>query len=94
MEELMEKIEKLEEALNACEVVEKLQEKNSEIMKDKELLETIKKYQETQDESLREKIIHHPTFREYKHRETNCNFLILEMNQKLKNSFNKDKGCI
>lgn len=90
----MEKVEELQKALNACEVVEKLQEKNSEIMKDKELLEKIKQYQKSQKESLREEIIQHPTFREYKHREADCNFLILEMNQRLKKSFNEDKGCL
>ena len=90
MEELIEKIENLKEALDHTEQVKDYQAKKKEIMKEKELLEDIQKYQETQDETLKERIINHPLFREYKHSETECNMLILEINQKLKAI--KDKG--
>lgn len=94
MEELIEKIENLKEALNATETIQKLKAKTEEIMEDKELLEDIKKYQETSAEEIKKRIIENPLFCEYKHEETECNFLILEINQRLKKSLNKDKGCL
>ncbi len=93
MEELIEKVEKLKEALDNTEQIQDLKIKNKEIMKEKELLENIKKYNETQDEKIKEKIINHPLFREYKHSETECNILILEINQRLKKIIGKEKGC-
>jgi len=93
MEELIEKVNELKLELDNTKEIKELKSINNEIMKDKELLEDIKKYNETQDESIKERIINHKLFREYKHRENEVNFLILEINKKLKEINNKSGGC-
>ena len=93
MNELIDKVEQLKNTLDATKEIQELKSINEEIMKDKELLEDIKKYNETQDEKLKEKIINHKLFREYRHKETECNILILEINSKLKELKDKGKCC-
>lgn len=90
----MNKMDNLIQAIDSTEEIKELKRLNEEIMKDEELLENIKKYNETQDNTIKEKILEHSLFREYKHSETACNLLILGINQKLKNHFGKDKGCL
>ena len=93
MNELIDKVEQLKNSLDETKQVKELKSINEEIMKDKELLEDIKRYNETQDEKLKEKIINHKLFREYRHKETECNILILEINSKLKKLKDKGKCC-
>ena len=93
MNELIDKVEQLKNTLDDTKEIQELKSVNEEIMKDKELLEDIKKYNETQDEKLKEKIINHKLFREYRHKETECNILILEINSKLKELKDKGKCC-
>ena len=94
MEELIEKVENLKNSIDNTEEIKKLNILNEEIMKDKELLEKIKRYNETQDENIKKEIISNSLFQEYKHAETDCNLLIMGINQKLKKQFGKDKGCL
>ena len=91
MEKLLEKIENLIESINNTEEIIKLKSLNEELMKDNELLHKIKLFNETKDEKLKEKIINHPLLSEYRHSETDCNLLIMGINQKLKKAFDKDK---
>ncbi|MBQ9019141.1 MAG: hypothetical protein IJ097_02365 [Bacilli bacterium] len=91
MNELIEKVEDLKETLDKNEEIVNLKKINEEIMKDKELLEEIKKYQETNDLELKNKIINNSLFQKYKHSEAECNFIILEINKKLKEINNKGK---
>ena len=84
MEELIEKVNELKEELNNTKEIKELKEINNSIMKDQELLNNIKKYNETQDNNIKERIINHKLFREYKHKENELNFIILEINKKLK----------
>ena len=91
MEELIEKTNNLIESLEDSKEIKELKEKKKEL--DSSLLEDIKTYQETQDEKLRDKIIKNPDFRDYKKKENDCNFLILEINQELKKITGKDKTC-
>lgn len=93
MNELIEKVEELKKSLDELDEVKDLKKINSEIIKDKELLKNIEKYNETQDEKIKEKIINHKLFREYKHKETECNLLIMEINKHLKEINNRNKGC-
>ena len=93
MNELIDKVEQLKNTLDDTKEIQELKSVNEEIMKDKELLEDIKRYNETQDEKLKEKIINHKLFREYRHKETECNILILEINSKLKELKDKGKCC-
>ena len=91
MNELIDKVENLKDTLDKNNEIIKLKELNEEIMKDKELLEDIKKYQETNDLELKNKIINNSLFQKYKHSEAECNFIILEINKRLKEINNKGK---
>ncbi len=92
MEELIEKVNELKEELNNTKEIKELKEINNSIMKDQELLNNIKKYNETQDNNIKERIINHKLFREYKHKENELNFIILEINKKLK-EINSSRSC-
>ena len=94
MEELIEKVEELKKELNSTTQVKEIKDINEKIMKDKELLNDIKKYNETQNEEIKERIINNSLFKEYKHKENEINFIILEINKKLKEINNRNKGCI
>ncbi len=93
MNELMDKIEQVKEALDQTEVVQEMKKINEEVMKDKELLEKIEKYQRSQDPSIKEEILKNKIFRDYKQKETNLNLLILEINQRLKEIEIERKEC-
>ena len=92
MEELIEKVNELKEELNNTKEIKEIKEINNSIMKDQELLNDIKKYNETQDNNIKERIINHKLFREYKHKENELNFIILEINKKLK-EINSSRSC-
>lgn len=93
MNDLIDKVENLKEALNDTKQVKEIKDINKLIMNDKELLELIKKYNETQDENIKTKILNNELFKEYKDKETELNILILEINSKLKEISNKGKCC-
>ena len=94
MNELIDKVEELKEEIDSLDEIVKLKELNEKIMLDKDLLKDIEEYNKTQDENIKERIINNKLFREYKHKETDCNLLIMEINQKLKEINNRNKGCI
>ena len=94
MNELIDKVEELKEEIDSLDEIIELKELNEKIMLDKDLLKDIEEYNKTQDENIKERIINNKLFREYKHNETNCNLLIMEINQKLKEINNRNKGCI
>lgn len=91
MEELIEKVEALKEKLNENVSVKKIKELNKKLEKDKELLKDIEKYQYTKDTNLKNKIMNNDLFKEYKEEETEINFIILEINKRLKQINNKGK---
>lgn len=93
MNDLIDKVENLKEALNDTKQVKEIKDINKLIMNDKELLELIKKYNETQDEDIKIKILNNELFKDYKDKETELNILILEINSKLKEISNKGKCC-
>lgn len=91
MNELIDKVNNLKEALDSNEEIIKLKEINEKIMADKELLKDIEEYNRTNNLELKNKIINNSLFREYKHSEAECNFIILEINKRLKEISNKGK---
>ena len=93
MNDLIDKVENLKEALNDTKQVKEIKDINKLIMNDKELLELIKKYKETQDENIKIQILNNELFKNYKDKETELNILILEINSKLKEISNKGKCC-
>lgn len=91
METLYKKIDNLKSILDETECVREIKRLYKEIQKDKNLINLIDKYNYTKDERLKEEILKNNLFREYKHQEAQLNFLILEINQKLKKISKKDK---
>ncbi len=84
MNELIEKVENLKQAINNTKEVEEYNKLKKEILKEKELLSKIEEYNLTKKESLKEEIGGTPIFQEYKRKETNINLLIMYINHKLK----------
>ena len=80
----MEKTDNLIHSLEESDEVKRLKEMNKRMKEEKELLKDIEKYQNSPTEELCQKIINNPFYRDYKKCENDCNFLILGINQKLK----------
>ena len=92
MKELIEKVENLKLELDNSKEVKHIKELNSKIKDNKELLNLIEKYNSTQNESIKEEIINNKFFREYKLSENEINYIILEINSKLK-QISKKGSC-
>ena len=92
MKELIEKVENLKKELDNSQEVKHIKELNSKINDNKELISLIEKYNEKQDESIKEQIINNEFFREYKLSENEINYIILEINSKLK-QISKKGSC-
>ena len=92
MKELIEKVENLKLELDNSKEVKHIKELNSKIKDNKELLYLIEKYNSTQNESIKEEIINNKFFREYKLSENDINYIILEINSKLK-QISKKGSC-
>ncbi len=84
MEELIEKIENVKTNLDKTEQVKNIKRLNKELSNNKELLNKIERYNITQDEKLHQEIINNKFFREYKLSENEINYIILEINSRLK----------
>ncbi len=93
MEELMEKVENLKHVLDDSEEIQSFLCVQKKVMQDQKLLEQIRQYQEIQDFSLKQKIYKNPVFLDYKQKENDCHFFIMEINQRLKNIVGKGKHC-
>ena len=92
MKEIIEKVENLKLELDNSKEVKHIKELNSKIKDNKELLYLIEKYNSTQNESIKEEIINNKFFREYKLSENEINYIILEINSKLK-QISKKGSC-
>ena len=92
MKELIEKVENLKKELDNSQEVKHIKELNSKINDNKELISLIEKYNETQNERIKEQIINNEFFREYKLSENEINYIILEINSKLK-QISKKGSC-
>ena len=92
MKELIEKVENLKKELDNSKEVKHIKELNSKINDNKELISLIEKYNETQNERIKEQIINNEFFREYKLSENEINYIILEINSKLK-QISKKGSC-
>ena len=92
MKELIEKVENLKKELDNSQEVKHIKELNSKINDNKELISLIEKYNETQNERIKEQIINNKFFREYKLSENEINYIILEINSKLK-QISKKGSC-
>ena len=93
MNELIEKVENLKSSLDKDERVLSIKKSKKEVLSEKELLEDIEKYKQTRKEEDLDKIKQNKKFREYKRKETDCNLLIMEINQQLKEIHNRGRNC-
>ena len=92
MKELIEKIDNVKKELDNSKEVKHIKELNSKLKDNKELISLIEKYNNTQDESIKEQIVNNEFFREYKLSENEINYIILEINSKLK-QISKKGSC-
>ena len=91
MEKIIEKVERLKNALDEEQVVIDLKKLNSEIKTDEELNKLLTEYHNSPSETLRNNLIQNSKIRKYKEKETELNILILEINSNLKQITKKDK---
>ena len=92
MEELIEKVEKLRQVLDQTECIQSFRRVEKDVIKDQDLLQKIRRYQETHSVDIKQEIFQNPLFLDYKQRENDCCFLIMEINQRLKKIVGK-KHC-
>ncbi len=92
MNELMELVDNLKKELDKKDEIIDIKKYNKIISCDKELLKDIEEYNKTMDSNIKNRIISNENFNLYKEKETNLNFLILEINSKLK-KINIKKDC-
>lgn len=88
----MELVDNLKKELDKKDEIIDIKKYNKIISCDKELLKDIEEYNKTMDSSIKNKIVSNENFNLYKEKETNLNFLILEINSKLK-KINIKKDC-
>ncbi|MBR2828424.1 MAG: hypothetical protein IKE70_04255 [Bacilli bacterium] len=93
MKELLEKLEELKQELDKSSTVIEIKELNKKLEQEEDLVEMVKKYQITKEESLRKEIIKNPIFLEYKKKENDLNFIILEINKRLKSMKKEGRVC-
>ena len=92
MKEIIDKVEKIKEELDNSKEVKHIKELNTKLIDNQELVSLIEKYNTTQDESIKKQIINNEFFKEYKISENELNYLILEINFKLK-QISKKGSC-
>ena len=92
MNELMEKMDNLIDALDSSSFVTSILEVRAKISLDKELSLLLEKYEKNPSDELKKEIMNHPLFQEYKEKETDLNLFILDLNQKLK-KISKKGSC-
>ena len=95
MEELYNYLDKIKYELDNCSVIKEYLKSKDKVMNNKELVGLIDKYHNTLDENIKSEIVKNKDFREYKKRENDVNFLILEINKILKDITKKGgrKSC-
>ncbi len=92
MNKIYEILDEIKINLDELEIFKELKEAILKIKNNKVLKEKIEKYNEFPTEELRLEIYKYEEIKKYKHIETEINFLILEINQKLK-KINISRSC-
>ena len=93
MEELFKELEELNLRLDNLDQVKELKKYSKKLQKDLKLLDDIKLYKDTNNERIKENIINNQEYRDYKKCENEINFLILEINKRLKRINPKGRKC-
>lgn len=93
MEEIYEKLYKLEAELDKLDLFKDLGIAYKKVNKNKELLSKIDEFNKTKDNNLRLDIYNYDEIKEYKRLENEVNLLILNINNKLK-KINNERSCV
>ncbi len=88
----MELVDNLKKELDKKDEIIDIKKYNKLVSNDKELLKDIEEYNKTMDNNIKNRILSNENFNLYKEKETNLNFLILDINSKLK-KINIKKDC-
>ena len=92
MEDLYFYLDNIKTELDKSEVIKSLESAKKKVYENKELISLIKLYHQNKSEKLRKEIYQYQDFIKYKEKENELNFLILNINNILKDITNK-KGC-
>lgn len=84
MYELLEYLEKFKKNLDSLNCIKEIEKNISTINNNEELKKYLNKYYQTPNENLKQQIYQFEEFKDYKRNENNVNFIILEINSKLK----------
>lgn len=84
-----ERVDKLIKSFDESSTIKDLQESINKIRNNHELMEKLTKYNETYDAKLKEEILKYKEMINYRHNENELNYLILEINKRLKEITNE-----
>ena len=93
MNDLYLYLDKVKKELDESQVIKDYEESKKAVFENKELIALINKYHDTLSDSLKKEIYEYKEFVEYKQKENEVNFLILSINQILKEIIGKRGGC-
>lgn len=94
MEKLINALDNLEESLDNNIHVINIKKLNKEVLEDFTLMNLLDKYHNTLSSDIKKDIINYPLYRKYMSEELEINFIILEINKRLKKISNNSRGCI
>lgn len=93
MSDLFLYLDKVKKELDESDVIKEFEQAKKEVYDNKELIELVNKYHNSLSDSLKKEIYSYPEFVKYKQKENEVNFLILSINQILKEIVGKRGGC-
>ncbi|MBQ3469000.1 MAG: YlbF family regulator [Bacilli bacterium] len=84
-----EKVDKLIKSIAESNTIKDIRESIHAIKENHELMDKLTKYNETYDENLKKEILEYKEMINYRHNENELNYLILEINKRLKEITNE-----
>ena len=84
-----EKVDKLIKSIDESNTINDIKESIKAIKENQELMHKLTKYNETYDEHLKKEILEYKEMINYRHNENELNYLILEINKRLKEITNE-----
>ena len=84
-----EKVDKLIKSIDESNTIKDIRESIHAIKENHELMDKLTKYNETYDENLKKEILEYKEMINYRHNENELNYLILEINKRLKEITNE-----
>lgn len=84
-----EKVDKLIKSIDESNTIKDIRESIHAIKENQELMDKLTKYNENYDEHLKQEILEYKEMINYRHNENELNYLILEINKRLKEITNE-----